>query len=193
MSESIQPGAHDALIMVDVQVDFCPGGRLAVPDGDAVVPVLNRVAQLVPVVVATRDWHPPNHCSFVTQGGDWPVHCVIDSPGAEYHPDLRTDLVTVHVQKAFTPDRDTFDGFTGAPDLAAELRARGVTRVFVGGLATEYCVLHTALGALAAGFETYVLRDGSRAVNVQPGDEERAISRMIEAGVKVVDSSEIGG
>ncbi len=143
--------SSDALLLVDIQNDFCPGGALAVPDGDAVVPVLNTLVPKFEVIAATRDWHPAGHCSFVAQGGWWPAHCVQGTPGAEYHPELAAGAAAIHVLKGEALDQDCFDGFAGTPDLAAVLRERGITRVFIGGLATEYCVMNTVLGALKAG------------------------------------------
>lgn len=193
MAESMEIKDGDALIMVDTQVDFCPGGALAVADGDQVVPVLNRVQPLFRTVVATRDWHPAGHCSFREQGGAWPPHCVQGTPGAEYHPDLDLSRVAVQVIKADTVEVESFDNFAGTPDLAAELRARGVTRVFVGGLATEYCVKNTVLGALQRGFETVALTDAMRAVDVKPGDGERALRDMAQAGAVLTTSKALAG
>jgi nicotinamidase/pyrazinamidase len=154
---------HDALIIVDVQNDFCPGGALAVADGDAVVPILNRLAARFGTVVATQDWHPAAHSSFAEQGGPWPPHCIADTPGAEFHPALRLDALDLVVRKALLTERDAYSGFDGT-DLAAQLRARDVRRVFVGGLALDYCVDATARDARAAGFETAIIRDATRAV-----------------------------
>jgi len=144
--------AHDALILVDVQNDFCPGGALPVADGAAVVAPLNRLSSRFAMVAATRDWHPVDHRSFVTQGGPWPVHCVAGSPGAQYHADLDVSRVTVHVRKATRAAEESYDGFAGTPELAAELRARGIGRVFVGGLAptTAYCTPCSPRGAPAS-------------------------------------------
>ncbi len=193
MAESIEIKDGDALIMVDTQVDFCPGGALAVAEGDQVVPVLNRVQPLFRTVVATRDWHPHGHCSFREQGGPWPPHCVQGTPGAEYHPDLDLARVAVQVIKADTVEVESFDNFAGTPGLAAELRARGVTRVFVGGLATEYCVKNTVLGALQRGFEAVALTDAMRPVEVEAGDGERALRDMAEAGAVLTTSKALAG
>ena len=194
----IEPRQGDALIVVDVQNDFCPGGALAVPDGDRVVPVLNRWItafreQGLPVAY-TQDWHPADHCSFRERGGPWPVHCVQDTPGADFHPDLRVDGEIF--RKAFSPDRDAYSGMQGYRfdghriledvSLPAWLKERGVRRVFVGGLATDYCVRATVLDALQEGFEAVLIRDGSRPVDVQPGDGERAVSEMMRAGANVI-------
>ncbi|HEU5329878.1 MAG TPA: isochorismatase family protein, partial [Thermomicrobiales bacterium] len=155
--------AHDALIIVDVQNDFCPGGALAVGEGDEVVPVLNRLAPHFGTVVATQDWHPANHRSFTAQGGEWPPHCIAGASGAAFHPALQTDQIDVTVHKATAPDQEAYSGFDGT-DLAEQLHRRGVRRVYVGGLALDYCVDATALDAKRAGFDTYVIRDATRAV-----------------------------
>ncbi len=180
----------DALIVVDVQRDFLPGGSLAVPDGDQVVPVLNacleRFAELGLPVFATRDWHPPDHCSFVDQGGTWPPHCVRETPGAAFADDLQlADDVTI-VSKATSPGADAYSGFEGT-DLAERLAAAGARRTFIGGLATDYCVLATVRDALAAGFDVVVLEDAVRAVDVEPGDGDRALATMRELGAGFVD------
>lgn len=175
----------EALIIVDVQNDFCPGGTLAVPGGDAVVPVINGLIDRFPLVVVTQDWHPSNHCSFVEQGGIWPPHCVAGTYGAELHPDLRADSIDVRVRKATTPEADAYSGFQGT-DLAKQLRSQGVDGVTVVGLATDYCVKATALDAKAAGFQVTVLAEACRAVDVNPGDGERALDEMGVGGVTVV-------
>jgi nicotinamidase/pyrazinamidase len=180
----------DALIIVDVQNDFCPGGALAVPDGDKVVDPINRIAPLFRHVVTTQDWHPRHHISFKEQGGAWPVHCVAGTQGAELHPRLNQQPVTLRVRKADTADKDAYSGFDHT-NLAEQLRQRGVTRVFVCGLATDYCVRATALDALKEGFATFVLTDAVRGVDVQPGDSERALREMQEAGAMMVESGEL--
>jgi nicotinamidase/pyrazinamidase len=182
--------ARDALIIVDVQNDFCPGGALAVGEGDTVVPVLNRIAGRFGTVVATQDWHPANHQSFKEQGGIWPVHCVAGEAGAELHADLDQSAIDLYVRKATTPEQEAYSGFDGT-DLAEQLKARGVERVYVGGLALDYCVDATALDAKQAGFDTYVIRDATRAVFPEQSAEKEEGWRA--AGVKTVASDEIGG
>ncbi len=179
---SLQPG--DALLIVDVQRDFLPGGALAVPDGDRVVPVLNRYierfrARDLPVI-ATRDWHPPDHCSFTDQGGPWPVHCVAGSPGAAFADELALAPEDRIVSKATACDRDAYSGFQDT-GLAETLRAAGIRRLFVGGLATDYCVLNTVLDACREGFAVRLLEDAVRAVDLRPGDGARALERMVAA------------
>ena len=172
-----------ALLCVDVQGDFLPGGSLAVTDGFAVVQPLLEAASRTDLVVATRDWHPAGHASFAARGGPWPPHCVAGTPGAALHP--RIDVIAgLVVTKGSDADRDAYSGFDGTP-LAALLRAAGVTRLLVGGLATDYCVRATVLDALREGFAVTVLRDAVRAVDVRPGDGDRALEEMRAAGAEI--------
>ena len=182
------PQPRDALLVVDPQLDFFPGGALAVPDGDAILPAVNRAlrefaAAGLPIVV-TRDWHPPDHCSFAGNGGQWPAHCVRGTAGAELHPGLDLPPVFALVQKATTRDRDAYSGFQGT-GLDAVLRGPGVTRVVVCGLALDYCVRATCLDAAEAGFEVVLLVEGTRAVDVETGDGDRAIEELVAAGVEI--------
>jgi nicotinamidase/pyrazinamidase len=182
---SIQLQAGDALVVVDVQVDFLPGGSLAVPDGDQVVPVLKgyiaafRRAGLP--VVATRDWHPPDHCSFQTLGGPWPPHCVAGSHGAAFAPGLDLPEAAWIVSKATSPKKDAYSGFQGT-GLDRLLRKARIARVFVGGLATDYCVLNTVRDALGLGYRAVLLMDAIRPVEARAGDGERAVAEMLGAG-----------
>ncbi len=175
-----------ALIVVDVQNDFCPGGALAVPDGDAVVEPINRLAAGSPFVVATRDWHPADHSSFAEQGGPWPVHCVAGTPGAELHAGIDRDCIDVVIDKGQARDREGYSGFEGT-ELERLLREHDVDAVDVAGLALDYCVKATALEARRAGFEVTVHRGAARPVEVQDGDGERAVAELRAAGVEVVD------
>ncbi len=182
---------RDAVIVVDVQNDFCPGGALPVPEGDQVIPPLNALLRRANcLIVATRDWHPPNHCSFAPQGGAWPVHCVADTWGADFHPALDRSRLQVIVSKATSPDREAYSGFQGT-SLADILRERGVERVLIGGLATDYCVKATALDGRKAGFQVVVLEDAIRGVEINPGDCDRALQEMREAGCAFVRSDTI--
>jgi nicotinamidase/pyrazinamidase len=174
-----------ALIVVDVQNDFCPGGALAVPDGDAVVAPILELASSASFVVATRDWHPPDHGSFAEQGGPWPVHCVRDTPGASLHPGLTPMRVDAVIDKGRAADREGYSAFEDT-ELDSLLREHGVTQVDVAGLALDYCVRATALDARAAGYGVTVHRDATRAVEVQSGDAERAVDELRAAGVRVV-------
>ncbi len=176
----------DALIVVDVQNDFCPGGALAVEGGDEVVAVVNRMARAHDLVVATRDWHPPDHGSFAERGGPWPVHCVQGTEGAELHPGVEREHVDVVIDKGQDPATEGYSGFE-ATELERLLRDRGVDRVHVVGLALDVCVKNTALDARRAGFDTVVHLDATRAVNVDPSDGERAVADLRAAGVEVVE------
>lgn len=175
---------------MDVQNDFCPGGALAIVDGDAVVPVLNRYLRLFTShggpIFLTRDWHPPNHISFRTRGGPWPPHCVQATWGAAFHPMLRipagTDMITL---KGDEPDQDAYSAFDGTA-LAKRMRRGRVQDVFVGGLATDYCVKQTALDALRQGFAVYVLRDACRGVEVRAGDSRRALAELQEKRARLI-------
>jgi nicotinamidase/pyrazinamidase len=173
----------DALLIVDVQRDFCPGGALAVPQGDGIIPAINRLLGLTHwVSVATRDWHPPDHCSFNAQGGIWPAHCVAGTDGAVFHPDLRVSKIGHVVSKAVTKDSEAYSGFQGT-DLARLLQSSNIRRVFVCGLATDYCVKATALDARHAGLDVVVIEDAIRGVEVHPGDCAAALAEMRAAGI----------
>ncbi|OGQ73133.1 MAG: nicotinamidase [Deltaproteobacteria bacterium RIFCSPLOWO2_12_FULL_60_16] len=182
----------DVLVIVDVQNDFCPGGALAVSQGDLVVPVLNRYirrfAEARLPVVATRDWHPEKTSHFNSCGGVWPPHCVQGTRGAEFHPELALPEDAVIVSKGMGVDEDSYSGFQGAgpggTPLADLLRQRGAERLFVGGLATDYCVKQTVLDGLKKGFQVVLLEDAIRGVNLKPGDSERAVEEMVRAGAE---------
>jgi len=178
---------------VDVQNDFLAGCSLAVPDGDAVIPVLNRwIGRFRDAglpIFATRDWHPADHCSFADQGGPWPPHCVVDTPGAELSWELHLPPDVPIISKAMRPEKEAYSDFEDT-DFASQLRGLGVKRLFVGGLATDYCVRATVLGALENGFEAVLLVDGVRPVDVTPGDGERAVAEMAAAGAEVVHNGE---
>ena len=175
-----------ALIVVDVQNDFCPGGALAVGEGDAVVEPINRLASEAPFVVATRDWHPPDHGSFAAEGGPWPVHCVRDTPGAQLHPGIDVTQVDAIVDKGQSRDAEGYSAFEGT-ELERLLRDRGVDTVDVAGLALDYCVKATALDARRAGFNVVVHRGATRAVELIEGDGARAVEELRAAGVEVID------
>ena len=185
----------DALVLVDIQNDFCPGGSLAVEGGDEIVPVINELQKKFELVVATKDWHPPDHSSFESL---WPPHCVQDTEGAEFVEGLDTSRIAHTFLKGTDPAVDSYSGFfdnehklsTGLGDW---LRAHGVTGVTIAGLATDYCVKFTALDALRLGFETMVVADACRGVEVNEGDTARAIEEMRRAGARIVESQEILG
>lgn len=183
----------DALIVVDVQNDFCPGGALPVPGGEGVVRVINPLQMKFQRLYFTRDWHPQDHCSFsdtpTFTDKSWPVHCVQDSPGAEFHGDLHVPSDATIISKGTDPGREAYSGFQGT-DLAAQLRAAGVRRVFVAGLATDYCVKATALDAVEAGFETVLVTDGCRGITDESTAE--ALAEMDGAGIVRCRGGEIG-
>jgi len=172
-----------ALLIIDFQNDFTPGGALAVPEGDGIAGRINELAASgdYDLVVATRDWHPADHGSFAERGGPWPVHCVQDTPGAELHPALDRSHIDVVVDKGQDPGTEGYSGFEGT-GLAALLRERGITQVTVVGLATDYCVKNTALDALREGFQVTVDGSAVRGVEVEPGDSERALAQVRAAG-----------
>lgn len=184
----------DALVVVDVQVDFCPGGALAVAGGDEIVPGINRLIPRFTHCAFTRDWHPPDHCSFSDSpqfvDGSWPVHCVQGTPGAAFHPDLAVPLDAWIVDKATDPDREAYAGFDN-PSFASDLRGRGVKRLFVCGIAIDYCVKATAMGGVAHGFHVVLIEDLCRGVNVPSGSAAEAVNTMKHAGVHVIDSEEL--
>jgi len=201
-----------ALILVDLQNDFLPGGALAVPDGDAVIPPANELQKVFPLVVATQDWHPANHGSFAANHPGrnvfdqielhglpqtlWPVHCVQNTKGAEFSPMLRRDRITKVFQKGTDPGIDSYSGFfdnghRNATGLGDWLRERGVSQVYVCGLATDYCVKFTALDAVQLGFKTYLIEDASRGVNLRPNDVAVAIAEIQRAGVEVIQTGEL--
>ena len=184
--------SSDALVIVDVQTDFCPGGALAVPEGDLVVPVLNRwidqARRAGALIVATRDWHPPDHGSFAAQGGPWPVHCVQETPGAAFHPNLALPDDAVTISTGIAPEDEGYSGFQGT-DLAQRLKTAGVRRLWVGGLALDYCVRATVLAGLEAGFEVHLILDATRAVNLGPGDGDKSIKRMKSAGARIEEAA----
>ena len=183
----IQLRRADALVIVDVQNDFIPGGSLAVPHGDEVVPVLNRYIEAFDAaglaVFATRDWHPGDHCSFKSQGGSWPSHCVSGTLGAAFVPALALPASAVIISKATERDRDAYSGFAGT-ELEAKLRQIGALQLFVGGLATDYCVVNTVRDARALGFGVMLLTDAIRAVEVRQGDGARAEAQMLGLGAR---------
>jgi nicotinamidase/pyrazinamidase len=184
----------DALLIVDVQNDFCPGGSLAVPGGDKVADSLSGDAARFKVagarVYATQDWHPAGHSSFKEQGGPWAAHCVQGSHGAKFHAALRLPLGTAIVRKGTNPNVDAYSAFLDS-NLEESLRRGNVKRLFVGGLATDYCVLNTVLDARRLGFEAYVLEDAIAAVNVNPGDGDSALQKMRDAGALLTTAAKV--
>ena len=183
-----------ALVIVDFQNDFTPGGALGVAGGDEIAGQLNELAASgnYDVVVATRDWHPPDHGSFAAEGGPWPEHCVQGTPGAELHPGLDRSLIDEVVDAGDRPDVEGYSAFDGT-DFESRLRARDVDSLVVGGLATDYCVRATALDARELGFAVKVVVDACRGIEAEPGDVARALDEMREAGVELVLAEELAG
>jgi nicotinamidase/pyrazinamidase len=190
MSTIAVDSARYALIIVDVQNDFCPGGALAVPSGDEVIPVINRLLKHRWLSVATMDWHPADHCSFEPHGGPWPPHCVQETAGAELHPELDAARIEFIITKGWHPDEEAYSGFHGT-ELAKILREKGVTGVVVCGIATDYCVRATTHDALQEGFEVVVLEDAIRGVDVNLGDSQRALDELRQVGARVVISADL--
>lgn len=203
----------EALLLVDLQNDFLPGGALGVPEGDQVIPVANRVQEYFDIVIATADWHPPGHGSFASshpgcKAGDvielsgmpqvlWPDHCVQHTEGAEFSPHLNTGKIDKVIYKGMDPEIDSYSGFfdngrRNATGLETYLRDQKVDTVYVMGLATDYCVKYTALDAVSLGYRTWLIEDGCRGVGVAEGDVERALAEMKAAGVRVVKSGDLG-
>lgn len=203
-----------ALLLVDLQNDFCPGGRLAVPDGDAVLPLANRLQSCFNLVIASKDWHPRRHVSFASshagrQVGEvlqldhfsqvlWPDHCIQGSQGAEFHPDLNTDEIHKFVFKGTDPEIDSYSAFfdnehrrsTGLTDY---LQAEEVEAIYIMGLATDYCVKYSCQDAIQQGFKVYLIEDGCRGVDLKLGDVARALQELRAAGVRVVQSKDLLG
>ncbi|MEM4285034.1 MAG: nicotinamidase [Candidatus Nitrosocaldus sp.] len=183
MSEMLDDGS--ALIIVDMQNDFMPGGSLPVPDADKIIPIINKYIEIfmnkgLPIF-ASRDWHPPNHISFKQRGGVWPVHCVRNTLGAKFHPDLKLPRSTIIISKATDPNREAYSAFDRT-ELADRLREKSIKRVFIAGVATDYCVKNTALDALEHGFETILLEDATKGL----ANSLSAIEEMKARGVKVI-------
>ncbi len=187
----MKPTASDALVVVDVQRDFCPGGALAVAGGDEVVPIINELTKKFDHLVFTRDWHPADHCSFSPapeyHDKSWPVHCVAGSSGAAFAEGLDVPAHALVVDKGTAADREAYSGFEGTT-LAETLRGRGVESIVVCGLATDYCVKNTALDGLRHGFRVTVVQDACRGVDVPPGTSDEALREMAAAGVRLTTS-----
>jgi nicotinamidase/pyrazinamidase len=201
-----------ALLIVDVQNDFTPGGALAVNEGDQIIPIINKIQGKFDLIVATQDWHPENHGSFAANHTDkkvgefiqlngvmqilWPVHCVQESAGAEFHKDLNTSQVAKVFQKGTNPLVDSYSGFfdnnkNGDTGLSDYLKSEGVREIYVCGLAADYCVKFTVLDGIDEGFKTYLIQDATRAVNVKEGDFEKALEEMEDHGAFLINSKEL--
>ncbi len=212
MASDLTPGAGDVLLVIDVQNDFCPGGGLAVPDGDSVVPVINRIVPAFGQVVLTQDWHPPGHLSFASSHSGrqpyetielaygaqtlWPDHCVQGTPGAAFHAELETTRAELILRKGTRAEIDSYSAFfendhQTATGLRGYLRDRGLGRAFICGLATDYCVRFSAVDAATAGLEVVVIEDACRGIDLD-GSLAAAKAAMTQAGVRFIDSSALG-
>lgn len=184
---------REALIVVDVQNDFCPGGTLGVAGGDQVVEPLNRAVKALTgaglPVFFTRDWHPPNHTSFKSRGGPWPPHCVQGTKGADFYPALWVPPSATVVSKGDDPDKEAYSGFQGT-DLARRLKDLGVHEVLIGGLTTDYCVKESAIDAIHAGLKVRILQDAVKPVDAKIGDGKRALKQLLDMGAELTTSSE---
>lgn len=192
MTIRLVPG--DALIIIDMQNDFLAGGSLEVRGANAIIDILNRyidrfTAHHLPVV-ATRDWHPPNHCSFIDQGGQWPPHCIAGSIGAAFHANLALPAVAHIVSKATTRETEAYSAFTGT-GLFELLQSLRISRIFISGVAAEYCVRNTVINALQLGYSVVILQDAIQALNRQPNDGRQAEQDMIEHGAQSVHFEEL--
>jgi nicotinamidase/pyrazinamidase len=177
-----------ALVIVDLQNDFCPGGALSTPYGDKIVPVINRIMDQFPLVLASKDWHPGDSTHFEI----WPVHCVANTRGAELHPNLNQEKIQDILLKGTSGKDDGYSAFEATNiDLVSYLKSKGVKQLFVTGLTTEYCVKATALSSLQHGFETYLVTDAVEGVRAKEGDVETALEEMKQKGVKMITSSEV--
>lgn len=188
--EPVKIEPSDALVIVDPQNDFLPGGSLAVADGNRIFEPINLVMPLFEHVLATRDWHPEDHAYFEHNGGIWPLHCLANSQGAEFSPLLDTTHIELVMSKGTDPDTDGYSAFAGT-DLAEQLHTRGVKRLFICGLATDYCVKMTSIEAKHYGFEAFVLTDAAAAVNLKPNDEANALADMQGHGVTLMSTAEL--
>ncbi len=192
-------GRGFALLVVDVQNDFCPGGALGVQNGDAVVAPLNRMIEWTArhggTVYATRDWHVPDAPHFKAYGGIWPVHCVQQTPGARFYPGLRLSPDAIVVNKGDSPASDGYSAFEGHTETGASLgdnlREKGIDRLYIGGLATDYCVRQSVLDAVKTGFQVTVLTDAIAGVNLKPDDSARALDEMRKAGARFATTEEV--
>jgi nicotinamidase/pyrazinamidase len=188
--DDLRLGLGDVLVLIDAQNDFLAGGSLAVRAGDEIIPILNHAIDRFSLqdlpIFATRDWHPQNHCSFQQQGGPWPPHCVQGTAGAQFSPNLRLPPSAMVISKGIRRDKPGNSGFEDT-DLEVRLLMRGARHLFVGGIATDYCVLHTVRDALHRGFRVSVMRDAVSAVNVRSGDGERALAEMRSRGADLIE------
>lgn len=185
---------RDALIIVDMQNDFMPGGALPVPNALSIVPTINSYIDIFiksqAIIIATRDWHPPNHISFKNRGGPWPPHCIQGTKGAEFYPELRLPSDVIVISKAFNEDIEAYSGFEGT-ELDQVLKSKGIKRVFVCGVATDYCVKATVLDAIKLGYIVFVLNDAIKGVDVPKGSISKAVDEMLNEGAVFINLNEV--
>jgi len=186
----------EALIIVDVQQDFLPGGSLAVPNGDQIIVPINSIRDHFELVVFTQDWHPANHCSFKENGGPWPAHCVQGTAGAEIDPRLIRKEGDIIIQKGIYQDVDSYSGFWDnerkhKTDLDGILLSHNIRTVCIAGLATNFCVKFTATDAKDAGYNVFLIKDACKGININPGDVDRSIEEMATKGIHSLPSSQI--
>ncbi len=192
MNQKLILSSSDALLVTDMQIDFLPGGALPVANADELIPVINSYIkrfESIAHIIASRDWHPLNHMSFKPQGGPWPPHCVQNTAGAKFTPDLKLPSETLVISKATDPKREAYSVFDGTP-LEEELRKMDVKRLFVAGVATDYCVVNTVLDARKLGLETFVLMDATLGIDVNPGDVDRAVDVIVKSGAQQATSAD---
>ena len=185
-------GRKDALIIVDMQNDFMPQGALPVPEGDIIMPTINRYQEVFQsngaLIVLTRDWHPPNHISFKSRGGPWPPHCVQGTEGAKFHPDLKVPNEAIIISKATDPDKEAYSGFDGT-ELNSILTSKGIRRVFICGVATEYCVKETALDALKLRYSVFILRDAIKGISKD--ESKKALELLLDEGAVIIEFNDV--
>mgnify|MGYP000678043633 CR=1 FL=1 len=185
-------GRKDALIIVDMQNDFMPQGALPVPEGDIIIPTINRYQEVFQsngaLIVLTRDWHPPNHISFKSRGGPWPPHCVQGTEGAKFHPDLKVPNEAIIISKATDPDKEAYSGFDGT-ELNSILTSKGIRRVFICGVATEYCVKETALDALKLRYSVFILRDAIKGISKD--ESKKALELLLDEGAVIIEFNDV--
>jgi nicotinamidase/pyrazinamidase len=192
LNQKLTLSSSDALLVTDMQIDFLPGGALPVANADELIPVINSYIKRLENtahIIASRDWHPLNHMSFKEQGGPWPPHCVQNTAGAKFTPDLKLPSETLVISKATDPTREAYSVFDGTP-LEEELRKMDVKRLFVAGVATDYCVVNTVLDARKLGLETLVLMDATLGIDVTPGDVDRAVDVIVKSGAQQATSAD---
>jgi nicotinamidase/pyrazinamidase len=181
--------ATDALIIVDVQNDFCSGGQLPIPEGEQIIPIINFLIPKFASIFTIQDWHPANHISFKAHGGAWPPHCIAETYGAQLHPELQADTA-IHILKGTVITIEAYSGFQGT-SFKRLLKKTGIKRLFISGLATDYCIRSTALDGLSERFEVFIISDAVKGVEISPGDSKKALTEMKRAGAVIILEKDI--